>query len=98
MASSSTESPRNSSRSYDSVRSAAHEEWVNTAARRAGGSASIRCRSVEALRSGLPRRRRANLLVRRDVVDGLPDGRDLLGVIVGDLDAELIFELHDQLD
>ena len=34
----------------------------------------------------------------RDVVDGLADGLDLLGVLVGDLDPELILELHDQLD
>src|SRR5581483_7931332 len=38
------------------------------------------------------------LLVRRDVVDGLPDGCDLLGVLVRDLDPELVLELHDQLD
>src|SRR5437763_6921364 len=38
------------------------------------------------------------LLVRGDVVDGLADGRDLLSVLVRDLDAELILELHDQLD
>jgi hypothetical protein len=36
--------------------------------------------------------------VRRDVVDSLADGLDLLRVLVGDLDAELILELHDQLD
>ena len=34
----------------------------------------------------------------RDVVDGLPDGGDALGILVGDLDPELVFELHDQLD
>src|SRR6478752_7294486 len=39
-----------------------------------------------------------DLLVRRDVVDGLADGRDLLGVLVRDLDPELVLELHDQLD
>src|SRR5207244_2364069 len=38
------------------------------------------------------------LLVRGDVVDGLPDGGDLLGVLVGDLDPELVLQLHDQLD
>ena len=38
------------------------------------------------------------LLVCRDVVDCLPDGLDLLRVLVGDLDPELILELHDQLD
>src|SRR6266536_1341821 len=37
------------------------------------------------------------LLVRCDVVDGLPDGMDLLRVLVRDLDPELVFELHDQL-
>src|SRR5437588_9035980 len=41
---------------------------------------------------------RGVLLVRRDVVDGLADGLNLLGVLVGDLDAELVLELHDQLD
>src|SRR5581483_206999 len=84
IASSSTESPRNSSRSYDAVRSAAQLEWVKTAATRSGGSAAI---SSE-----------RGLLVRRDVVDSLPDGGDLLRVLVGDLDPELVLELHDQLD
>jgi hypothetical protein len=36
--------------------------------------------------------------VREDVVDSLPDGRDLLSVLVRDLDPELVLELHDQLD
>src|SRR5579862_4838799 len=83
MASSSTESPRNSSRSYESVRSAAQLEWVKTAAVRSGGSAAISSARL--------------LLVRRDVVDSLPDGGDLLRVLVGDLDPELVLELHDQL-
>src|SRR5438067_1833834 len=86
IASSSTESPRNSSRSYEAVRSAAHDACVKTAAARSGGSSSTSSRSV------------FDLLVRGDVVDGLPDGRDLLGILVGDLDPELILELHDQLD
>src|SRR5579872_6196757 len=86
MASSSTESPRNSSRSYDEVRSAAHDVCVKTAAARSGGSAAIRSPSAR------------GLLMRRDVVDCLPDGRDLLGVLVRDLDPELVLELHDQLD
>src|SRR5205809_3605780 len=38
------------------------------------------------------------LLVRGDVVDGLADGLNLLRVLVGDLDPELVLELHDQLD
>src|SRR5882672_899709 len=33
-----------------------------------------------------------------DVVDGFLHSRDLLGVLVGDLDAELLLEGHDQLD
>jgi hypothetical protein len=41
MASSRTLSPRNSSRSYDDVLSAAHDAWVNAVAALAGGSASI---------------------------------------------------------
>ena len=34
----------------------------------------------------------------RDVVDGLPDGLDLLGILVRDLDPELVLQLHDELD
>src|SRR5258706_9864243 len=33
-----------------------------------------------------------------DVFDGVPDLLDLLGLIIGYLDAELLFERHDQLD
>ena len=33
-----------------------------------------------------------------DVVDRLADGLDLLGLVVGDGDLELFFQLHDQLD
>ena len=33
-----------------------------------------------------------------DVLDGLPDGLDLLGLFVGDGDIELLLELHDELD
>ena len=33
-----------------------------------------------------------------DVVDGLADGLDLLGLVVRDLDVELLFQLHDQFD
>src|SRR3954471_16236506 len=54
-------------------------------AARSGGSASISGASVL-------------LLMRGDVVDGLADSRDLLGVLVRDLDPELVLELHDQLD
>ena len=38
------------------------------------------------------------LLVLFDVVDGVFDGLDLLGVFVGDLDVEGFFELHDEFD
>ena len=38
------------------------------------------------------------LLVLFDVVDGVLDGLDLLGVFVGDLDVEGFFELHDEFD
>src|SRR5438874_855225 len=86
IASSSTLSPRNSSRSYDDARSGAQEEWVKTFSSRSSGRASIR-------RSSRPR-----LLVRGDVVDSLTDRLDLLCVLVGNLDPELVFELHDQLD
>src|SRR5436305_1521453 len=83
IASSRTLSPRNSRRSYDTVRSGAHDACVNATSARSGGSASIRS---------------ARLLVRRDVVDRLAHGRDLLRVLVGDLDPEVVLELHDQLD
>src|SRR5262245_65881575 len=33
-----------------------------------------------------------------DVLDGVAHGDDLLGVLVGDLDVEVILEGHDQLD
>ena len=33
-----------------------------------------------------------------DVVDGLPDRLDLLRHVVGDVDVELLFEFHHQLD
>src|SRR5215467_105695 len=33
-----------------------------------------------------------------DVLDRVPDRRDLLGILVRDLDVELLFEGHDQLD
>jgi hypothetical protein len=33
-----------------------------------------------------------------DVVDGVLDGQDLLGGLVGNLAAELLLERHDQLD
>src|SRR5438477_6625341 len=86
MASSRTLSPRNSSRSYDEARSGAHEEWVKTFSSRSSGRPSIR------------RSSRAPLLVRGDVVDSLTDRLNLLRVLVGNLDPELVFELHDQLD
>src|SRR6476659_4388820 len=92
IASSSTESPRNSSRSYEEARSGAHEVCVNTWSRCSGGRASIRRASAP------PFPVRSRLLVRDDVVDGLADGRDLLRIVVRDLDAELILELHDELD
>src|SRR6516162_8229630 len=33
-----------------------------------------------------------------DVIDSLMDGGDLLGVLVGDLDLEFLFQSHDELD
>src|ERR1700761_3940307 len=38
------------------------------------------------------------LLVLFDVVDGILDGLDLLGIFVRDLNVEGFFELHDELD
>src|SRR5918996_995742 len=88
MTNPSTLSPRNSSRSYDSTRSSVKDGWRKTCSRRTAGRALI-SRSRAAV---------SPLLVRRDVVDGLPDGLDLLRVLVRDLDPELILQLHDQLD
>src|SRR5215208_7201816 len=46
----------------------------------------------------LPQRRLLLVLgVRLDVLDGFLHARDLLGILIGDLDAELLFERHDQL-
>src|SRR5438270_9633688 len=89
-ASSSTLSPRNSRRSYDDARSGAHDECVKTGSRRSAGRASSR-------RSSLVRVSSPWLLVRGDVVDRLANGLDLLGILVGDLDPELVLQLHDQL-
>src|SRR6478736_1340668 len=91
IASSSTESPRNSRRSYEDARSGAQEVCVKTFSRRSAGSVAIK-RPSSALPAVAP------LLARRDVVDSLPDRLDLLCVLVRDLDPELILELHDQLD
>ena len=66
---------------------------MKTCSSLAGGSASISLRRLRGPEAGL-----RGLLVREDVVDGLPDSRDLLGVLVRDLDPELVLELHDQLD
>src|SRR5258706_4193617 len=41
---------------------------------------------------------RSGLGVRLHVVDGLLDGGDLLGVLVGNLGLELLFERHHQFD
>jgi hypothetical protein len=38
------------------------------------------------------------LLVLFDVVDGVFDSLNLLGILVGDLDVEGFFELHDEFD
>src|SRR4249919_3968362 len=83
-------SPRNSSRSYDCALSSTRDGCMNTCRSRAAGNASINLTSCP---PGL-----SPLLVARDVVDGLSDGGDALGILVGDLDPELILELHDQLD
>ncbi len=38
------------------------------------------------------------LFVLLDVIDGILDGLDLLGILVGNLEVERLFELHHQLD
>src|SRR5215216_2498033 len=43
-------------------------------------------------------RRRSGLGVALDEADRVADGLDLLGRIVGNLDAEFLFERHHQLD
>ena len=66
---------------------------MKTCSSRAGGSVRISSASRRTSPACV-----SPLLVRRDVVDGLSDSRDLLGVFVGDLDSELVLELHDHLD
>src|SRR5208337_2111187 len=43
-------------------------------------------------------RRAASALVSLDIGDDVLDGADLLGVLVGDFDVELLFQRHHQLD
>ena len=52
------------------------------------------------VRSLLPRTAARSRVIWRalDVVDRVPDGPDLLGVLVGDLDLELLLERQHQLD
>src|SRR5262245_49471373 len=95
MASSRTLSPRNSRRSYESTRSPAQDACVKTCSRRGAGSSAIRRPSS----CGPPfTASRLLLLVGDDVVDRLADGRELAGVLVRDLEPELILEVHDDLD
>src|SRR5690554_1389230 len=44
------------------------------------------------------RGRAKRLLLLADELDGVADGADALGFLVGDLHAELVLEAHDQLD
>src|SRR6266498_5155685 len=54
---------------------------------------------VMTTRPGLSTRvTRPRLLVLFDVGDGVPDGDDLLGILVGNLEIELLLERHHQLD
>src|SRR5208283_3044789 len=43
-------------------------------------------------------RRAASVLVSLDIGDDILDGADLLGILVGDFDVELLFQRHHQLD
>src|SRR6266508_2726710 len=85
MARPSTLSPRCSTRSWESVRSPAHEMSLKRGMAPFFGSSSISW-----ARSAFARLRLR--LVARDVVDGLPDSLDPLGVFVRDLDPELILQ------
>ena len=49
-------------------------------------------------RPGSSRAGQTLLLLVEDVVDGIPDGLDLLRVFVRDADVELVLEFHDQFD
>src|SRR3970282_316938 len=71
IASSSTLSPRNSSRSYDSARSSGQDACVKTCSSRGSGSSAIRRPSP-----GAPSLLTLLLVVRDDVVDRLADGRE----------------------
>src|SRR3712207_745838 len=88
-----TTSPRNASRSYDSLRSSVHDEWVNACRASSSGSSSTRGSSVVARASG-----RSCLRVGGDEICGLADGLDLGRLLVRDADAVTVLELHDELD
>jgi hypothetical protein len=48
--------------------------------------------------TGPTRPRRLSALLVGDEANGVPDRADALGLLVADLDAELVLEAHDQLD
>src|SRR5919205_3368121 len=88
----STTSPRNASRSYDSVRRSTQDECVKTCAARSPGSSS-RSALSEASGSG-------GLLgdVGGDVIDDRSHRLHLGGVVVRDADAIGVLELDEELD
>src|ERR1700719_90924 len=64
-------------------------------------SSTLRLSEVTAPRPVTTTRRFMHMrsrLVFLDVFDRLPDGLDLLGGVVGNIDVELFLEFHDQLD
>src|SRR5665647_2029176 len=88
----STLSPRNSRRSYESTRSAAHEVWVKTCRMVARSS----CSASDSSRYVTHTRTRPGLGAGRlhHEVDRVADGLDLGRLFVADLDAELLFRGH----
>src|SRR5437763_10245936 len=87
-----TTSPRNASRSYESVRCSTQEECVKACSARSPGSSST---SVLSESSGSGR-----LLgdARRHEVDDGPDGLHLGGLVVWDADAIRVLELDQELN
>src|ERR671911_1055167 len=97
-----TASPRNSSRSLcpraASGCSWSQLLWTSACASRSRSRMGSPRRSVSASAGCMTPRAWELGAALVDVVDGVLHGPDLLGVLVGDLGPELLFEAHDELD
>src|SRR5918994_2851428 len=97
-----TASPRNSSRSLwpraASGCSWSQLLWTSACSRRSRSRIGRRRCSAKAAALPTNAAWRGSGGVFVDVVDGVLDGADLLGILVRNLRPELLFEAHDQLD